>query len=163
MNQLWSRISSLLGNLFLLGGGTATLGLSLAISLGHVTGFALAFLVALLVFFGLVPLTLGAGLLYYSRKARQQALRDHFFQMLHQKQGRISVLDYATANRLEPAIARQFLDGWAREFDATFEVTDAGDIYYIFIQTPTLPENTPLTLLQIAVRRWLQGEPLQRR
>lgn len=136
MNQVWSVAGKVLGGLFLCGGGAVAIGILFAIGLGHLSGWALAFLVPILVFFGLAPAAIGGGLLYASSKAYRHGIRDRFFQLLRSNQGRVSLLDFASATRLEPAIARRHLDGWARECSATFEVTDGGDIYYVFVSQP---------------------------
>jgi hypothetical protein len=83
-------------------------------------------------------------------------MRERFFQLLHASQGKVSVLDFAANARLEPAIARQHLDDWAKEFSATFEVSDEGNIYYIFAKDPVLlPEMNNLGALGQAMRQWL--------
>lgn len=132
MNQAWSKISRVFGGLLLVVGGTVSLGLLLAIGLSHAAGVLLAVLLTLLVFFGLVPLAIGGLFLYASARARQRAIRDRFFELLRLQQGRLSLLDFAHVTRLEPAIARRYLDGWAREFSAQFEVNDHGEVYYLF-------------------------------
>jgi hypothetical protein len=158
MNRLWSRVSKVFGGLFMFGGGTVSIGLLIGIAASHATGVALAILSVLLVFFGLAPALLGGWLLYSSAKAEKQALREQFFQLLLAKQGRLSVLDYVATTRLEPAIARRYLDGWAKEFYAEFEVNERGEIYYLFAtETMPLPESTNLQLLSQAVRQWLQA------
>ncbi len=142
LSQIWGKVGKLLGGVFLAGGGTASLGILLGIWLGHPGGAFLTVLMTLLVIFGLVPTAIGGLLLYSSFKADHHAIRDRFFQLLQTHQGRMSVMDFAMATRLEPAIARRHLDGWAREFSAHFEVTDHGDIYYIFTpQQMALPES----------------------
>jgi hypothetical protein len=93
-----------------------------------------------------------------SFRAEQQAIRDRFFQLLLTNKGRLSVLDFAAASRLEPAIARRYLDGWAKEFDANFEVSDSGDIYYIFTTEPlTLPESTSIQMFGQTIRHWIHS------
>ncbi len=123
-------------------GGTISLGLLLSIGLLHPGSIFLTVLLTLLVFFGLAPTALGGLLLYTSLRADRHAIRDRFFQLLQANQGRLSLLDFAAATRLEPAIARRHLDGWAKEFSATFEVSDDGDIDYVFANRPiALPES----------------------
>jgi len=157
MSLVWSKVSKLLGSIFLVGGGTVSVGLLLGILTSQASGFLLGLLSTLLVFFGLAPLALGGVLLYASSQARRQALRERFFQLLQASGGRLSVIEYATANYLEPGIARQQLDVWAREFDARFEVTEAGEIYYIFTTRPeALPPGTVWGVLGQNLRQWLK-------
>ena len=142
VNQVWGKVGKILGGLLLAGGGTVSLGILVGIVALQPSGLLFAFLLLPLVFFGLAPAALGGVLLYTSFKADHYAIRDRFFQLLHTNQGRLSLLDFAAATRLEPAIARRYLDGWAKEFFATFEVTDDGDIEYIFTNRPiSLPES----------------------
>ncbi|WP_190343939.1 hypothetical protein [Leptolyngbya sp. FACHB-36] len=132
MNWIWSKVGKVFGSLFLVGGGTVSTGLLLGIEASHAAGGVLVLLSMLLVFLGLAPTSMGAWLLYTSIKADRQVMRDRFFQLLQTQRGRLSVLDFAAATRLEPAIARHHLDAWAKEFSANFEVTEDGDIYYVF-------------------------------
>lgn len=141
MLNFWSKIGKLFGGLLLLQGGTVSLGLVGTILATHATGGWLAFPLILLVFFGITPAVLGGWLLHNSSKAARQVLRDRFFQVLQTQRGRLSVREFAAAARLEPAIARQHLDLWARELVADFEVSDNGEVYYIFAASHrALPE-----------------------
>lgn len=142
VSQVWGKVGKILGGLFLIGGGTVSLGILLGIAIGHPGGILLTVLLTLLVFFGLAPASLGGLMLYTSFKAEHYAIRDRFFQLLQANQGRLSLLDFAAATRLEPAIARRHLDLWAREFSANFEVSADGDIDYIFTNRAiALPES----------------------
>ncbi|EKQ67917.1 hypothetical protein OsccyDRAFT_4215 [Leptolyngbyaceae cyanobacterium JSC-12] len=142
VSQVWGKVGKILGGLFLVGGGTISFGILFGIAVGHPGGILLTVLLVLLVFFGLVPASLGGLMLYTSLKAEHYAIRDRFFQLLQANQGRLSLLDFAAATRLEPAIARRYLDLWAREFSANFEVTEDGDIDYIFTNRAiALPES----------------------
>lgn len=64
--------------------------------------------------------------------ARQLALNRLFYLMLQQQQGRISVLDFAIRTHLTGEQARSFLNQRAKEFFATFEPMEHGDVLYIF-------------------------------
>jgi len=157
MNRIWSKVGRVLGALFLFEGGTVTFGLLVGILASHAAGAWLAFWWSLIVFFGLVPALLGGWMLYTSIQAEKRALREQFFQLLSLSQGRLSVMDFVSVTRLEPAIARRHLDGWAKEFDADFEVTERGDIYYLFNTEPlALPESN-LQILTQAIRQWLKS------
>jgi hypothetical protein len=132
MNRFWSNTGKVFGSLFLLSGGTVTLGLSAAMVTSHAGGIWLTLLSVPMVIFGVAPTSLGGLLMYTSFRAEQRAIRDCFFQLLRSRQGRFSLLDFAATTRLEPAIARRHLDAWAKTCSACFEVTEEGDLYYIF-------------------------------
>lgn len=158
MSHIWSKVGKVIGALFLYGGGTIAIALITAILTSHATGIALTFLASALILFGLAPASLGAWVLHASAKLRRQALRERFFHVLQVSQGRVSVLDFAAAARLEPAIARQHLDTWAKEFSATFDVSEEGNIYYIFTKEPLLVTDTgSLGVLSQTIRQWLQS------
>ncbi|MGG6264550.1 hypothetical protein ACQ4M3_27120 [Leptolyngbya sp. AN03gr2] len=154
MNRFWSVASKALGSVFLCGGGVVSIALSLSILALQPPTWALTILLIFLVFFGLTPSAIGGLLLYASSKANRHAIRDRFFQLLHLKQGRISLLDFSRATRLEPEIARRHLDLWAREYDANFEVSDAGEIYYVFSNEmiPLPPASQPFEVVRQVVR-----------
>lgn len=158
MSRIWSKVSKVVGALFLYGGGTMSLALLTAMIISHATGGILTVLSITLIFFGLAPASLGGWLLHASSRLERQAIRERFFQLLQTSQGRVSVLDFAATARLEPAIARQHLDYWAKEFSATFEVSDEGNIYYIFTKEPlSLPEMNSMGVLGQTLRQWLQS------
>ncbi|MBW4525292.1 MAG: hypothetical protein KME18_08885 [Phormidium tanganyikae FI6-MK23] len=153
MNRFWSAASKVLGSVFLCGGGVVSIALSLSILALQPPVWAVTLLLILLVFFGLTPSAIGGLLLYTSSKASRHAVRDRFFQLLHVQQGRISLLDFSRATRLEPEIARRHLDLWAREYDANFEVSDAGEIYYVFSnEAIPLPGSQPFEVVRQVVR-----------
>jgi hypothetical protein len=157
MHWLWSKLGKILGGLLLFGGGTVSAGLLVGIFASHAAGVGLAVMAMLLVFFGVSPLLLGGWLLQSGFRAEQRAIREHFFRLLHLNQGRLSVLDFSAATRLEPTIARRHLDEWAREFAAEFEVNDRGEIHYVFAkELLPLPESNWQPLAQ-AIRQWLQA------
>jgi hypothetical protein len=144
MKRILSNVGKVFGFLSAGLGGTVSIGLMLALLLGSPPGWAVAILVTLLLFFGLVPLGLGCGVLYASQRVSQQAIRDQFYGLTRRNNGRISLFDFSAATQLEPSEARLYLDRWARECDATFDVTDAGDIYYVFerMEPSQLPGGT---------------------
>lgn len=157
MKRIWSAATKVVGSLFLYGGGTVSAGVLVGMGTTHASGFALTMLSILLVFFGLAPASLGSWLLYTSSKVERQMLRDRFFQLLRANQGKVSLLDFAAATQLEPAIARRQLDRWAKDCLATFEVSEAGDIYYVFGNEPCLLE--PKDSLS-ALKQFTQGQQL---
>ncbi len=157
INQFWSVTSKVLGGLFLLGGGTVSLGILVGMAVSQPAGWAVTLLTLLLIFFGLAPTALGGGLLYASLQAENRVLRERFFRLLQLNRGRLSLLDYAASTRLEPGVARRHLDRWAREFSATFDVDEEGEIYYVFARYPTpLPEDQTLQAIGQFVQRLLK-------
>jgi hypothetical protein len=141
MKHFFGRLGKALGLLFTIVGGIVSAVLLLVIVLGQISGWGLILLTPLLIGLGIMPLGIGIASLYASARLGQEAIRDRFYQMLRQGTGRVSLLGFSNAARLEPAIARQYLDTWARECDATFDVTDEGDIYYVFSEQS--PKSLP--------------------
>lgn len=90
------------------------------------------------------PPLLGGGLLLWSaarqgvnsrkvQEAKSQAeLRDLFFTLLQENQGELSVLKFAMVAELSGEAAREYLDERAKEFGADFNVSDRGEITYVF-------------------------------
>ncbi|MEO0536777.1 MAG: hypothetical protein AAF215_23310 [Cyanobacteria bacterium P01_A01_bin.123] len=101
-----------------------------------------AYIAASVIFAG--PPLLGGGFLLWSgfrqgarakkiQQAKSQAeLRELFFTLLQENQGEVSVLKFAMASDLEGEAAREYLDARATEFGADFNVSDRGDITYVF-------------------------------
>jgi hypothetical protein len=84
-----------------------------------------------------VPLVAGGGyMLWGLRRKNEKLLRDHldftFYQMLKADNGRITVLQLAMEAQLSGEQAKQYLDQKAKEFNATFETSDQGNISYLF-------------------------------
>lgn len=157
MNWILGRVGKVLGMLVLLSGGTVTSGLLVGIVLSHASGGLLGLFGALLVMFGLGPMALGGWILQSSLKAERQALRERFHQVLLTNHGRVSVLSFAAATRLEPKLARRHLDTWAKEYDATFDVDDRGEIYYVFAtEQLALPPGINWQAIGQTVKQWLQ-------
>jgi hypothetical protein len=158
MGQLISKVGKLFGGLLLLSGSTVSLALLVGIVTSHAAGAVLSILLFLLIMFGIAPAMLGGLVVYFSFKAERRAIRDRFFQLVLANKGRLSLLHFAAASRLEPAIARQYLNAWAKEFDASFEVSDGGDIYYIFAtDSLALPESTTVQVFGQALRQWMHS------
>lgn len=84
-----------------------------------------------------VPFVAGGGyMLWGLRRRNEKLLRDRldstFYQMLKADNGRITVLQLAMEAQLSGEQAKQYLDQKAKEFNATFEVSDKGNISYLF-------------------------------
>lgn len=91
-----------------------------------------------------LPLLLGGWLWHQYQQvqgSQRHTLNGIFYQLLQTYNGRITVLDFAMATRLSAIAARHYLDDRAKEFFAHFEVTDQGDVIYVF---PTLVACQPL-------------------
>jgi hypothetical protein len=168
MKLFWGNAGKTIGGLLTTGAGTVSLimmvsALFFGIPIGYAIGQASGLTAVLLILIFGVPLAMvlllatlglvltGVGWLFRraSDRVHREGIRDCLYRLLEQQQGRVSLVQFASTVRLEPGVARQYLDAWARECDATFDVTDAGDIYYVFAAYPTsLPqaEGTALPL-----------------
>lgn len=78
----------------------------------------------------------GAWLTWELYRQRQKEQRDRlqaiFYRLLQQGNGSITVLELAMEAKLSGEDAKQYLDAKAREFGATFDVTDRGSVTYEF-------------------------------
>lgn len=66
---------------------------------------------------------------------QQEELNTAFYELLQAQAGRLMLLDLAMGAKVPASVAQAYLDARAAEFAAQFEVSDAGDICYVF---PTL-------------------------
>lgn len=75
-------------------------------------------------------------------------LHSAFFRLLQVGNGYITILQFALEAQLTATAARQYLDERAKEFDATFDVSNEGAISYYFpgLNTPYIPAATPITV-----------------
>lgn len=94
----------------------------------------------------------GAWLAWGLYRQREQEQRDRlqaiFYRLVQQGNGSITILELAMEAKLSGDAAKQYLDAKAREFGATFDVTDRGSITYEFdlkatqfLEANTLPAN----------------------
>jgi hypothetical protein len=126
----------------------------------------------------LVPLGCGGWAWWrYQRHQRQSqaALDGVFYDLLRQYQGRMMVLDFAIASQRPAAVAQEYLDAKAREFSARYEVTQTGDIFYVFptLQLPAAEfqdrfsalaaDLLPLNQTQLAQRLGVSSDTIRRR
>jgi predicted transcriptional regulator len=84
-----------------------------------------------------LPLTVvGGGMFWHNRQRYQQAQRDRireaFFNLLETHNGQITPLRLAMETKLDGATARAYLDDRAKEFNASFRVTEDGNVIYTF-------------------------------
>ena len=109
------------------------------------TKFFLLLILGVLIFFLmeiikiLLPWLLIGGLAVAAwwlwRRRQLEILRRQqvFYSLIQAHQGRISLLDFAMAANLSAPEAKSYLDHRAEEFLANFEVTEKGDMFYIFL------------------------------
>ncbi|MBW4558971.1 MAG: hypothetical protein KME59_24235 [Trichormus sp. ATA11-4-KO1] len=84
-----------------------------------------------------MPLTAGGGYMFWGLRRRyQKQLSDRldaiFYQLLRANNGKITVLQLAMEAKLTGKQAKQYLDQKSREFNASFEPSEQGDISYLF-------------------------------
>lgn len=91
---------------------------------------------ASLIFVGLPLTLLGGWLMQAERRQIQQQQQDllqaSFFKVLRKNQGYISVIQLAMATGLDGRLTKAYLDDRALEFNADYDVTEAGNITYYF-------------------------------
>ena len=66
------------------------------------------------------------------QKRQQKHLHTTFYHLLRAHQGRMTLLDFAMTAEIPAIVARSYLDSRAKEFAARFEVTEHGDVVYVF-------------------------------
>jgi|GEM_PF-559609 len=101
--------------------------------------------------YGVPSLLLGGWLAWELYRQGKQEGRDRlhavFYRLLKEGNGQLTVLQFALETQLPAPAAKQYLQEKAKEFDATFHVSDEGGISYHFNQLFTLsllrPEISP--------------------
>ncbi|MGP1382297.1 MAG: ribosomal protein L7/L12 [Thainema sp.] len=83
------------------------------------------------------PALAGGGWLVWQEQQRREQQIDKrlqavFFQLLRQGEGYISVLPFAMQTELNAAEAKAYLDQRARDFQADFQVSETGQVFYYF-------------------------------
>jgi len=148
MKRLGSKIGRVVGWLMATGGSaiaivvlistiifSVLIGVIFGSQVGSITALILVLLCSpVLVGYGLVPVALGGVMLYGSQKLKREAIRDRFLQLVRAKRGRLTAVDFARSAELDLSLARTYLDRWARECHADFDVTEAGEIEYLFLE-----------------------------
>jgi hypothetical protein len=93
--------------------------------------------------FGLLPIGLGSWALLDAKQRRQKFqaghLDDLFYQLLLQNSGTITPLGLAMQSGLSGSEAKLFLDDRAVQFNANYDVTEQGDVMYVFDVTGLPP------------------------
>jgi nitrogen fixation-related uncharacterized protein len=84
-----------------------------------------------------LPFLVGGGCLLWGAKQQNQKqlsdrLQSTFYHLVEEKQGRISVLLFAKEANITGIEAKQYLDLKAKEFNALFDLSNEGGIYYYF-------------------------------
>ena len=86
---------------------------------------------------GLPTVAWGGWLARGLYRQRQQEASDRlhcvFYRLLTEGNGKITVMRFALEAQLSAAVAKQYLDDKAQEFDADFGVSEEGGIFYYFI------------------------------
>lgn len=67
-----------------------------------------------------------------AEKRRHKKLHTSFYRLLREHHGRMTLLDFAMTAEIPAIAARHYLDSRAQEFAARFEVTEQGDVVYVF-------------------------------
>ncbi|MEM9904501.1 MAG: hypothetical protein AAF921_05700 [Cyanobacteria bacterium P01_D01_bin.44] len=68
-----------------------------------------------------------------AKEAEAQRLQSVFYQLVKEKQGKFTLIEFAIAAKLPGEEARAFLDEQSKSFGADFGVTEKGDIVYQFL------------------------------
>lgn len=107
---------------------------------------------AALILFGLPPTALGGWLVVEGQRAYQRQERDRiratFFRLVQAGQGQLNLLRFAMETGLDGDTAKTYLNERAREFNATFDVTDEGKLLYCFDLGGTHLEAEPKAMLE---------------
>ena len=148
MKRIGSQVGQFAGSLMTTGGSVVALtmfvstlifstlvGLLFGLKWGAVTAILLLlFSSPVLLSWGIIPVVLGWVMLRGSKKLKREAIRDRFLQLVKAKRGRLTAVEFSRVAELELSVARTYLDRWARECHADFDVTEAGEIQYLFLE-----------------------------
>lgn len=75
---------------------------------------------------------LAKGLHRQAKLEISDRLNATFYKMVKENNGQLTVLRFAIEAQLPGREAKQYLDAKAREFNASFDVTENGDVNYLF-------------------------------
>ncbi|MBC7825792.1 MAG: ribosomal protein L7/L12 [Candidatus Parcubacteria bacterium] len=129
------------------------LGIGLPISLvcvldliqGNLNDSVQSDMITALIFLGLLPLAIGSWLAFnntrQSKKSERDRLQRVFFNLLRDGDGNINVLRFSMEANISGAEAKIYLDERAKEFNAAFNVSEEGRVFYYFdgeFKTPIL-------------------------
>lgn len=92
--------------------------------------------VAALFLVGLPPSAIGGWLIWDGTRRHQKAdrdrLRETFYRLIQEGKGQITSLKFAMETGLEGRAAKQYLDERAKEFNASYDITEEGKFSYFF-------------------------------
>ncbi len=66
------------------------------------------------------------------KRQHQSKLMASFFELIRQEKGKISPLLFAMKTGMNGQDARKFLDERSNEFNGRYDVTENGDVFYVF-------------------------------
>lgn len=152
MKRTGSKVGQFVGSVMTTGGSVIALtllvstialstlvGAIFSLQAGVVTGVVLLLLSSpVLLSWGVIPVALGWVMLRGSQKLKREAIRDRFLQLVQAKKGRLTAVEFSRVAELELTVARSYLDRWARECHADFDVTESGEIQYLFLESNNL-------------------------
>ncbi len=104
--------------------------------------------IAALIFYGILPIAIGSWFAFNSTRQRQKSERDRlqktFFNLLREANGTINVLRFAMEANISGVEAKAFLDERAKEFNAAFNVSEEGRVFYYFDGELNSPILSPI-------------------
>ncbi len=85
---------------------------------------------------GILLFAAGIGSILILKKKEQSLIsskfNEIFFELIKEKYGKFTVLDFAIKANIEPKEAREFIENKSIQLGAVTEIDDNGIIYYIF-------------------------------
>ena len=92
--------------------------------------------IATLIFYGILPVAIASWLALNNNRQGQKSERDRlqkvFFKLLREGNGNINVLRFSMEANVSGAEAKAYLDEQAKEFNAAFNVSEEGKVFYYF-------------------------------
>lgn len=84
-----------------------------------------------------MPMLAGGGWIFWDlrqkhQKQLQDRLKSTFYRLIEEKNGQITLLQFAKEAEITGEEAKQYLDTKAKEFNATFDLNPDGGVYYRF-------------------------------
>jgi hypothetical protein len=156
MKRIGSKVGQFIGSLMTTGGSVialtvfvSTMGFSALVGLLFGLKWAMISAILLLLVsspallsWGIIPVVLGWVMLRGSKNLHREVIRDRFLQLVKAKRGRFTAVEFSRVAQLELSVARTYLDRWARECHADFDVTEAGEIQYLFLEPNLLTSGS---------------------
>ncbi len=89
-----------------------------------------------LIIFGVVSFIGGiAGILYFRKKVAEQLqekMSSMLYELIKEKNGRVSVIDFAMKANIEPEKSREIIESMSIQLNAATEIDENGKIIYLF-------------------------------